>query len=202
MEGLVQTSVKRMPSQKLFEYLLVAHPDEDVNNKLKAEQGIFYETYKEKIAVARQPHITIANFLATEAMEETLLRWMQRICREQRSFAVTLNNYSGFPPHTVYVRVQNELPFKKLARAFKVIDEYIQMNACPPAKFITKPHVSIARRLPADVYERAMLDYSQKLFHETFNVQQLVLLRREHQFDACKTIHVFQLPAAEDLFAA
>jgi 2'-5' RNA ligase len=202
MEGLIQASVTRMPTQQLYEYLLVAHPDEEVNNKLKTEKRLFFETYKEKIAVATQPHLTIANFLATEAMEETLIRWMQRICREQRSFAVTLNNYSGFPPHTVYVRVQNELPFKKLAKALKVIDEYIRMNACPPAKFITKPHVSIARKLPAEVYEKAMRDYSQKLFHETFMVNELILLRRKYQFDSCKVINVFQLPAAEDLFAA
>lgn len=201
MEGLVQASVKRTPSQQLFEYLLVAHPDEDVNNKLKAEKRIFFETYKQKVAVATEPHITIAKFLATEAMEETLLRWMQRVCREQQSFVVTLNNYSGFPPHTIYLRVQNELPFKKLAGAFKVIDEYIQMNVCPPVKFVTRPHLNIAGRLPADVYEKAMLDYSQKLFHETFNVRQLVFLKKQPGFDACKTIYVFQLPAAEN-FAA
>ena len=41
---------------------------------------MFYDDYKEKDAIKTQPHITVANFLAKEAMEEYIIRWMQRIC--------------------------------------------------------------------------------------------------------------------------
>ena len=42
--------------------------------------------YKQKIAVKTKPHITIANFLAKESMEETLIRWIHRICSQHKSF--------------------------------------------------------------------------------------------------------------------
>ncbi|HWH64153.1 MAG TPA: hypothetical protein VNS50_12800, partial [Ginsengibacter sp.] len=90
--------IQQIYGYDLYEYLLVAHPDTIVNEKVIAEKQLFYNEYKEKVSVKTQPHITIANFLAKESMEETLIRWRQRICSQQQSFTVTLNNFSGFPP--------------------------------------------------------------------------------------------------------
>jgi 2'-5' RNA ligase len=180
------------------EYLLVAHPDAAVTNKVIAEKESFTAEYHQKIAAKTKPHITIANFVAREAMEETILRYTQRICSQQQSFNVFLNNYSGFPPHTVYLRVQNPQPFKRLAKELKAVSNYISSCSCPPAKLIGNPHLTIARRVPETLYLKAMMDYSQKTFHETFMVNELVLLRRSHQFDTCKVVHVFRLQPTED----
>jgi 2'-5' RNA ligase len=185
----------------LFEYLLVAHPDTAVNDKIKKEKEDFSGHYKQRIAAKTQPHITIANFLAKEEMEETIIRYIQRICNHQQSFDVMLNNYSGFPPHTIYLRVQNQQPFRQLAKQLKAVSNYIDSCSCPPAKLITNPHVTIARRLPETVYLKALMDYGQKTFHETFMVNELRLLRRTHELDACKCINVFRLqPPGNTLF--
>jgi len=190
----------RQPND-LYEYLLVGHPDAGVYNKVMEEKNYFSSNYKEKIAANTQPHITVANFLASEAMEPTIIKWMQRICGAQQSFTVTLNNYSGFPPHTIYLRIQDPQPFQQLANQLKTVDDFIRASACPPARLITKPHLSIARKLPEPVYNKAMADYAQKTFHESFMLDELLLLRRQHQFDKCKTIQIFRLrPAGNDLF--
>jgi 2'-5' RNA ligase len=126
-------------------------------------------------------------------MEETLTRWIQRICTQQQSFTVTLNNYSGFPPHTIYLRVQNEQPFQKLANDLKVLNAYVNSCACPPVRIITKPHVSIAGELPEDIYFKALTQYAHKSFHESFMVTELLLLKRKHQFEDGKKINVFGL---------
>ncbi len=52
-------------------------------------------------------------------MEDTLIRWIQRICNRYSSFDLTLNNYSGFPPHTIYLRVQDPEPFRELMRQLR-----------------------------------------------------------------------------------
>jgi 2'-5' RNA ligase len=184
-----------------YEYLLVAYPDAAVNNKIKEEKTYFSHEYQQAIASKTQPHITIANFLAKEEMEETISRYIQRICNHQQSFDVMLNNYSGFPPHTIYLRVQNQQPFRQLAKQLKAVSNYIDSCSCPPAKLSTNPHVTIARRLPETVYLKALMDYGQKTFHETFMVNELRLLRRTHEFDACKCINVFRLqPPGNTLF--
>jgi hypothetical protein len=43
-----------------------------------------------------------------------------------------------------------------------------------------------------------MPDYSRRTFHDSFRVDQLVLLKREHAFDACKTVNIFRLLPATD----
>jgi len=190
-----------LDTMDLQEYLLVIKPGSEVYNKVSEEKENFYSLYKEKAVVKMKPYITIANFLAKESMEETMIRWIQRICSRQRSFVVTLNNYSGFPPHTIYLRVQDHEPFKILAHELKTIDEYIRSNGCPKAYLVNRPHLIIARRLPEPVYEKAMLDYSQKLFCETFVAGELELLRRAGPFEKYKVINVFGLlPQEKKIF--
>ena len=125
---------------------------------------------------------------------------MQRIIGAQTSFSVSLNNYGGFPPHTVYLRVQDHQPFKQLAASLQVIDQYVRGNDCPPMKLITHPHVSIARRLPTDIYEKAIKEYARKTFHASFELKELILLKRQHEFDSCKQVSVFHFAVDNRLF--
>jgi 2'-5' RNA ligase len=177
----------------IHEYLLVVHPAQNVYDELMTEKQYFFDTYNEKVAIKTMPHITVADFLSWERMEETIIRYLHRIISMHKSFTATLNNFSGFPEHTIYARVQEHQPFKQLAAALKIIDQYIRGNGCPPAKLITHPHVTIARRLRQPVYEKAIFDYSQKTFHASFEVNELVLLKRRNQFDKCKQVSVFKL---------
>src|SRR4051812_28154644 len=97
-------------------YSLVAFPDTFVSQKIGIEKEFLGQVYKQQAVNSSKPGITVATFFAFEAMEETLLRYIQRICSSQESFEVTLNNYSGFPPHSVYLRVQNPQAFQKLGK--------------------------------------------------------------------------------------
>ena len=179
---------------QLYEYLLVIHPDSAVYEKVQLEKQLFYNEFKEKVGDKTKPHITVANFQAKESMEETLIRWIQRICNLTGRFTVTLNNYSGFPPHTIYLRVQNEKPFQQLAKELKVVNTYVSSCSCPPMKLLSKPHLSIAGSLPEEVYFKALSQYAHKSFHESFIVNELLLLRRENRFDDGKPVNVFGLP--------
>lgn len=176
-----------------YEYLLVVHPSEDVYAQVMQEKQHFFNTYNEKVAIKTLPHITVANFMAKELMEETIIRYMHRIFSEVKSFNITLNNFSGFPPHTVYTRVQDHKPFKQLATSLAAVDQYVRSNGCPPAKFSKHPHVTIARRLKPDVYEKAMFEFSHRMFHASFTANEFVLLKRQNLFDKCRQVNVFKL---------
>jgi 2'-5' RNA ligase len=199
-EMLQTTKYIQQQQLSLYEYLLVAHPDSAVNERIIAERESFTTEYQPKVAARTKPYIALARFVAREAMEETILRYTQRICSQQQSFEVALNNYSGFPPDTIYLRVQNPQPFRQLAKELEVVSNYISSCSCPPLRLILNPHLSIARRLPETIYLKAMMDYSQKTFHETFMVNELVLLRRSHKYDTCKVVHVFRLQPQQDAF--
>ena len=178
------------------EYLLVIYPGSDLQDKLLEEQQQFSDEYA--VSVRNKPHITVAAFQVGEVMEDTLIRWIQRICNRHASFDLTLNNYSGFPPHTIYLRVQDPHPFRQLMQQLRAIDEFIRSSGCPPVNLISRPYLSIAGGLTEQVYNRAMPEYSRKTFHDSFHVNELVLLKRAHAFDACKTVNIFRLPAEVD----
>jgi 2'-5' RNA ligase len=164
------------------------------------EKQNFFAEYHQKAALETKPHITIATFVAREEMEETISRYMHRILVKQESFEVALNNYSGFPPHSVYVRVQNPERFRRFGKELKAVDDYISSCFCPPLK-LTNPHLTIAKGLPESLYLQVMMDYSRKTFHETFMVKELVLLRRSNEYEMGKAINVFRLhPSANTLY--
>lgn len=184
----------------LWEYMLVANPDDSVKQKVKEEKQSFYEEYQTEIAIKTEPHILIANFLAKEMMEETLCRWTQRICDHQQSFTVALNNYSGFPSHAIYIRVQNPQPFKQLANGLKSLEPFIKDNCCPPLQLVSKPHMTLALQLSEEVYNKAIISYARKTFHELFTLNKLVLLKRSSRFKKWEHVTVFTLPPEQNQF--
>lgn len=192
------SAMKEIQGNELYEYMLVAYPGAEVHEKVMAEKQHFYDEYKNAAPIETTPYIMVSGFFAKEAMEDTLIRWMQRICGQQQSFTVTLNNYSGFPPHTIYLRVQNEYPFQQLKTHLKVLDNYVSSCACPPMQFVSKHHVSIAGKLPEEVYFKALTQYSHKSFHESFVVSELRLLKRRHEYEAGKPVNVFGLQPGEN----
>ena len=179
------------------EYLLVVYPYGDLQDRLLEVQQHFSSDYGLDQGPQRmtrnKPHITLAAFQAGEEAEDTLIRWIQRICLPHRSFDLALNNYSGIPPHTICLRVQNPEPLRALIRQLSAIDDYIRSSGWPPVNLIARPYLSIAGGLTEQVYNKAMPDYSRKTFHGNFRVGELVLLKRRHSFDPCKTINVFRL---------
>jgi len=184
-----------------YEYLLVIHPSEAACNMIVEEQQEFFKEYGIKKVTRTKPHITVANFLAREDMEGTLIRWIQRICSQQTGFEIVLNNYSGIPPHSIHVRVQDMIPFQQLARQLKPVDDFIRASSCPPLK-TGKPRVNIAARLPEHVYIKAMTDYSSKTFHARFIAEELLLLKRANPVETCKAVNVFRfLPVEKGIYS-
>ena len=176
------------------EYSLVIYPDAAVYEKIMAEKQRFFMNYGIEAVVKSFPYIMVAGFYAGEGMEETLIRWIQRICSQHNSFDVTLNNYSGFPQHSIYLRVQNPQPIQQLASQLKTLDNHVHAMAGSVIDRI--PHVALARELPEPVYQQTMPVYSRKTFRAHFMATELVLLGRDHPFATPKTITVFRfLPA-------
>jgi 2'-5' RNA ligase len=198
MENL-NSAITLQTNYNLWEYLLVAHPSPEVNAKILDEKRIFENKYEQEQDTRFCPHITIANFLSKEAMEETLIRWIQNICNLQKSFTVTLNNYSGFASSGLYLKVLDADPFKRLANALKILDSFMQSNDCSPLQLVSKPHITFVTGLSQYIFDNAIKDYSRKTFHESFKVDKLILLKRD-AYMKCHLVNTFILPPPLTLF--
>ncbi|MDB5197079.1 MAG: 2-5 ligase family protein [Flaviaesturariibacter sp.] len=186
--------------QGLYEYMLLANPSEEVDEKVRLEKEHFQYKYGAEIATRTLPHITIANFLAKGQMENLICSWTQNACNLQYSFTVALNNFSGFPAHAIFIRVQNPKPFRVFANNLNSIDQLLQTNDCPPLQLVTKPHMTIARRLEKDVYEKAIVDYAQRSFYDTYTLDKLTLLKRDSRYKKWQHVTHFHLPPERNLF--
>lgn len=184
----------------LWEYLLLANPDERVGEKIMLEKEHFSKKFGAEIATKTRPHITIANFLLKERMEDLLCRQVQNICSLQYSFDVALNNFSGFPPHTVFIRVQNPTPFKQLAKSLKKLDEFFTSSDCPPSQLVSNPHMTIARKLKEEVYNKAIIEYAQRDFSDAFVVNKLTLIKRDSEYKSWQHVTHLHLPAERNQF--
>ena len=194
MDRVASQSYSHIPllDSMLWEYILVTTPDETVSLKLQ-DAGRSIPGHSKNTKGAFKPYIKLAEFQARESMEETIIRWVHRICSQQESFRVTLNNYGGFPPATIFVRIQDHQPFRTLASKLKVIDEYVQSNSCPPVKFFNRPHLRIGEQPAEADYGRALFHYAQQDFHEEFEVTELVLMKSHNVFEQPKQVNVFRL---------
>jgi hypothetical protein len=192
MEKLVRTPTM----VGLHEYSLVVRPTGNVAQVLETVVQSVYWQSKENT----ERHITLASFLGHDQMEDTIVRYMQRIFMQQHSFTLALNNYGGIPPHTVHVRIQDPGPLKRLAGELQVISNYISSCSCPPLKLMTNPTLPLFQQLTESVYRDVMMNYSQQTFHETFEVNELVLLKKNNAYDNSKAVHVFRLQPAVQSF--
>lgn len=197
LAGLVSTkSAAQWMGPDLFEYSLIALPDTGAVKRIREQREEFGREFNTGVGYHAKPHLLVARFTAREPMEETFSKWIHRICMLQHAFMITLNNYSGFSPHTIYLRVQDPAPILRVGAQLKVIDSFLESSGCSPVKLVTKPYLSIARQLAEETYARAIRAYSQRIFHDSFMVEELQLLRRAYPSDPCKTISVFRLPPA------
>lgn len=176
------------------EYQLVIRPAGAVSDMVTAQKINFTAEYQLAADAAADEEILVARFLAKEEMEETILRWMQRILCVTKSFQLSLNNYGGLPgSNAIILRVQDHQPFKQLAKELKVIDELVKSNGLPKAQLFASPHLAFAPTLTKPVYEKAVMDYSKKEFHASFEVQEMILIKKTNSFDPGRQVSIFRL---------
>ncbi len=179
------------------EYQLVVRPDRAVLEKVMEQKNYMASGYGDSAVSKAKPQITVADFLAVEEMEGTLIRWIQRICSQFHTFRVTLNNYSGFPPHLIYLRVQDPEPFSRLRSQLQALDAYL--NA--PVSSCQKPHLCISAKMPEAVYEKAIFDFAAKYFHASFDATELILLKKDSRTGSCKAVNIFHfLPSGHGVY--
>lgn len=126
-------------------------------------------------------NLMLAHFMAREDMEATLIRWMHRIISAQKSFRVTLQPQQERVTTGPRLGITDQQPFQQLARELKVVDDYVKSYGCPDMKLITNPS------LPAN---------NNGSTPASFEVKELVLMRKEHAFDTGRQVNIFGLQPA------
>jgi hypothetical protein len=175
---------------QLIEYKLVLEPAAAIIQQLKEEIN-----KDEPSIIIKEMEIVLSCFHAKEEMEDTLVRWLQRICNLQGAFHITLNNFGGQPPHNIHLRIQDKEEIKKMINQLKMIDHFIQSNGCPPAILQASPQMDIIKNLPENLYNKILNEFSGRVFHETFLAEKIKLYKRNGVESPFQLAYAFSLPA-------
>lgn len=174
-------TVKTMtiPGYRIYEYLLVLSPNEELWNRIMKVKEHFAEAYKSDHARWGKPYITLANFLQYEMMQERILNRLDQVAMGYPPFKVELHDFGSFPSHTIYINVNSKLPVQGLVRKIRTdTQRLMKLNDDNKPHFIMEPHLTIGRKLKPWQYEKGWLDYSNKHFTGRFIADGMTLLRR------------------------
>lgn len=175
----MQTIVNTIPGYRVYEYLLVLSPHEELWNRIMKVKEDFSTEYKSDYARWGKPHVTLVNFLQYEMMEERIVNRLRTVAMGYPPFKVELKDYGSFPSHTIYINVTSKLPVQGLVKEIRTDGQRLmKLNDDNKPHFIMEPHVTIGRKLKPWQYEKAWLEYSNKHFTGRFIADQMTLLKR------------------------
>ena len=176
LQSITTTTI---PGYRIYEYLLVLNPHEELRNRIRKVKQEFYDVYKASSAIGGKPHITLANFLQYELMEERLVNRLNIIAMGFHPIKVELRDYGSFPSHTIYINVVSKLPIQSLVKEIRHdAQRLMKLNDDNKPHFILEPHLTIARKLQPWQYEKGWLEYSHKHFTGRFIADGMLLLKR------------------------
>jgi 2'-5' RNA ligase len=175
MKAIVNT----IPGYRVYEYLLVLNPHEELRNKIMQVKKDFYEKYEASTAIGGKPHVTLVNFVQYGMMEERIINRLRVIAMGATPFKVELKDFGSFPSHTIYINVVTKVAVQDLVKTIRhETQRLMKLNDDNKPHFILEPHLTIARKLKTWQYEKGWLEYSNKNFTGRFIADSMTLLKR------------------------
>src|SRR5262245_50194874 len=103
-----------IPGYRIYEYLLVLNPHEELRHKITQVKKEFFEKYQASTAIGGKPWLSLLNYTQYELMEERIINRLKAIAMGWVPFKVELKNFGSFPSHTIYIGVTSKLPVQGL----------------------------------------------------------------------------------------
>ena len=168
-----------IPGYRIFEYLLVLNPHEELRSKIMKVREEFNDEYNVSNVLGGKHNIILVNFLQYEMMEERLINRLKVVAMGFHPIKVELRDFGSFPSHTIYINVVSKVPVQTLVKEIRHESQRLmKLNDDNKPHFILEPHLTIARKLQPWQYEKGWLEYSNKNFTGRFIADGMLLLKR------------------------
>lgn len=136
------------------------------------------------------PCIPIAAFRGREAMEDTLIRWVQRVCRMHQRFQVILDDPQPHPAGGWRLPVTDTEPIRQLSEKLTIVDEYIRSCRLGPVHWETN-HACRFNGTPEMTDRRPQTPRPTNNAFATFLVHSLVLTRQAYADGPVEIVNLF-----------
>jgi hypothetical protein len=140
---------------------------------------------RQKLFLPRQAGC-MAAFLARDGMENTLIRWMQRIFSQQRQFTLTLDLVKPLDHEPARWQVREQNHFQELRQQLHALNPYLQGSDCPAMQFGT----FIQWKVPDEWYHQQQ---ATETIPVQFSLEGITLFRKPYHTGEGKEVQVFGL---------
>lgn len=164
----------------LYEYLLLISPNELVRRFAWKIKQFFTQQYDCTKANRLSPHITVGTFLLREKLESTIVRSLEHFAITVEPFKAEFDGFGSFSSQTIFLNISNNQPFAQLSKGSKHASARFTSNN---SHFSSNAHLTIARAMDAEQFRDAWQDWKDKSFKASFNVSEMILLRRPFEKD-------------------
>jgi len=169
----------QIPGYKIYEYLLVLNPHEELRNRIIHVKQHFAETYKSAGGLYDSPHVLLATFTQYGMIEERIINRLKIIAMGYHPCKIELKDFGSFPSHSIYINITSKLPVQDLVKTIRSeAQQLMKLDKDNKPHFILEPHLTIARKLQPWQYEQGWLEYSHKHFTGRFIADGMLLLKR------------------------
>jgi len=180
-----------MPGYRINEYRLVVPLPEALQQKVLAVRQTLHEKYGVKPSFELKPSLTVLRCHAFEKGEPKLLEKLQLAALQTAPFKVELEDYAGYPTHTIYINVTTKSPFNELSKELKKSKWLMQVPQHAPF-FINEPHLMIAQRLKPKEFTNMWNECEHRQFTGRFIADSVLLLKRSEQNKAYQVVRRFE----------
>lgn len=176
----METIISTIPGYRVYEYLLVISPHQDLQLRIAKVKKEFFDSYKAITANSGKPYVGLARFTQYELMEERIINRLKVIAMSYPPFKVELKDFGSFPSHTIYFNVVSKMPIQNLVKSIRAeTQKLMKLDDEHKPHFIMEPHIPVARKLLPWQYEKGWLEYSNKHFTGRFIADAMLLLKRQ-----------------------
>lgn len=196
----METIVNTIPGYRVYEYLLVLAPHEELSKRIMKAKEMFATQYKSENAKWGKPQIALVNFKQLAMLEERIVNRLKIIAMGFPPFKVELKNFGSFPSHTIYINVTSKLPIQNLIKEIrKESQRLMKLNDDIKPHFMMESHITIGRKLKPWQYEKGWLEYSHHHFTGRFIADSMMLYKRlegEKKYHMVQQFEFQNLPVA------
>lgn len=136
------------------------------------------------------PSIPLVAFRGREAMEDTIIRWVQRVCRMHRRFQLSLDHPAPHPAGEWRMNVTDAAPLRQLAEKLSVIDDYIRSCRMGPVHRETN-YACRQEGLPGVINLPFIETHDPEKPFAGFTAHSLVLTRQAYAGSAIEIVNLF-----------
>ena len=150
-----------------------------LNDKVLSLKNFMAERYGCRVALKSPAHITLVPpFWMAEEKDADLRSAIDRLSASMSSFDINTEDFSSFPPKTIFIRLSENMQLSALKSTSDVFFRSQPAFGISPEARPFHPHITIATR---DLYKKDFHEawplFRQKVFRESWQAEGISLLK-------------------------